>query len=431
MGFTYFSSQEVLMRNYRYIVSLLSMFVYIPLAQAKVAAVEWGTFTSLVGSNGVTQHGMYHEDEQLPEFVHGFGELAGQPFFPPDEDCFNFKVPCEFLRNNVITQKMETPVIYFYAGGEVDVTVDVKFPSGMVTETYPGPVSTFPNRFSEPVVGNGHTVFNLKVHGMDRTEELRARLPAVPAGNIYGHARNVKQASVVQTNNELENFLFYRGVGQFTPKLSITSLGGSLALHQCGHCGRIPSAFLVDVLDESHVRLIPLGAMEPADSVGVSAEKIRRLRQHGAGPDLLIMHGMAEARQALLNGVMDAGLMEEEAKAMIDTWEHGYLKTPGLRLLYVLPAEEIDAFLPVTLTPDMPFRRVFVGRIEVMLDTDEQELLRAVLAARDLIDVSRIGRFAEPKLRRLMEVYLASTHMPSKSDIDMLNRLIRRASGLN
>jgi hypothetical protein len=60
-------------------------------AKAKFVAHEWGTFTSLVGSNGITQNGMYHEDEFLPNFVHPFGELTGQhtPIFEPDpgDDC--------------------------------------------------------------------------------------------------------------------------------------------------------------------------------------------------------------------------------------------------------------------------------------------------------------------------------------------------------
>ena len=173
------------MNKHRYLLGLLSIFLYIPLAQAKFSVTEWGTFTSLVGSNGVTQNGMYHEDEALPSFVHGFGELVSQPIFRPDPDpfdpCGQPKVPCRFVRGNSITQKMETPVIYFYADGEIDVTVDVKFPEGMVTETYPGPTFTSPDRASDPVVGNGHTIFNLKVHDRADTPALRARLPGVAA----------------------------------------------------------------------------------------------------------------------------------------------------------------------------------------------------------------------------------------------------------
>lgn len=43
-------------------------------AYAKLTVDEWGTFTSLVGSNGKAQNGMYHEDVVLPEFAHNFGD---------------------------------------------------------------------------------------------------------------------------------------------------------------------------------------------------------------------------------------------------------------------------------------------------------------------------------------------------------------------
>ena len=64
----------------------LLLLVFIQLFAFKALsyeAHEWGTFTSLVGSNGVTQNGMYHEDEHLPDFVHSFGETQFV-FTPPD-----------------------------------------------------------------------------------------------------------------------------------------------------------------------------------------------------------------------------------------------------------------------------------------------------------------------------------------------------------
>src|SRR4051812_42223360 len=81
-------------------------------------AHEWGTFTSVVDSTGVTQNGMYHEDEALPQFVHPFGELRAElppprpprPVVPPSRPC-NKKICSEdpIFSTNIITQKMETP----------------------------------------------------------------------------------------------------------------------------------------------------------------------------------------------------------------------------------------------------------------------------------------------------------------------------------
>jgi hypothetical protein len=401
---------------------LLQIFLYVPFAQGKVAATEWGTFTSLLGSNGVTQDGMYHEDEALPNFVHGFGQLVSQPQAPPppnDEFC-DKGMPCRFLRENAITQKMETPVIYFYSGGDLDVTVDVKFPEGVVSETFPGPVFTTPNMHSEPILANGHTTFQLKVHAMDKTPSMEGQLPFVPAGNIYGHARKVN-SSVVQANEEKEKFIFYRGVGRFSPRTSITSNAGSLALHQCGSCGDIPAAFLVDVDQTGHARMLSIGTLPAGTSKIVRAADIVGLQQHQPGDT-----SQEVLRGNLISALTQTGLTRDEAVAMIDTWENGYLKVPGLRVLYILPRQEVETILPVTITPQMPFKRVFVGRLEILLDTEEQALLSKILMARDLIDVKQLGRFAEPILRRISQV-LEESQSPAQEDRDLLQRLIERA----
>src|SRR5262245_57320648 len=108
-------------------------------AQGAFKAHEWGTFTSLVGSNGITQQGLFHEDEPLPSFVHGFGETLVKPTPRPTA----FPRPCHgkacmpnmFLSQSAVTQKMETPVLYFYSDIMRKVSVNVRFPQGVVTET--------------------------------------------------------------------------------------------------------------------------------------------------------------------------------------------------------------------------------------------------------------------------------------------------------
>ena len=63
--------------------TLLTSLVGITQPLIAFEAHEWGTFTSLLGSNGKTQNGMYHEDERLPAFVHGFGVTASDLTAPP------------------------------------------------------------------------------------------------------------------------------------------------------------------------------------------------------------------------------------------------------------------------------------------------------------------------------------------------------------
>src|SRR3954467_11139866 len=79
---------------------------------------EWGTFTSVQGSNGQVLGGMNHEEEQLPSFVGG-RDVLKEPF---THHCrFTKSLPvCEdevigpVIHASQVTQKMETPVIYFH-----------------------------------------------------------------------------------------------------------------------------------------------------------------------------------------------------------------------------------------------------------------------------------------------------------------------------
>src|SRR5690349_7153293 len=62
---------------------------------------EWGTFTSVQSSLGKQMQGLHHTDELLPSFVHARDVLARS------EKGFE-ELP------EPVTQKLETPVLYFY-----------------------------------------------------------------------------------------------------------------------------------------------------------------------------------------------------------------------------------------------------------------------------------------------------------------------------
>jgi hypothetical protein len=233
---------------------------------------------------------------------------------------------------------------------------------------------------------------------------------------------------MVRSGNELKQFIFYRGLGRFQPSTMIRSSLGELTLQQPQTAEEIPAAFLVDVNRQGDGRLIPLGRLSPGESTTVTATVLAQLQDHTRFVRGVITGGAAHAR--LVTALTLNGLTSDEAEAMVNTWEHGYLQVPGLRLLYILPRSEVERTLPLTMNP-MPevLNRVFVGRIEILLDTQERQLLDQILAARDLFDVSSLGRFAEPMLRRLREVYL-EFHQPVPADLSLLDRLIRRAPAI-
>ena len=118
-------------------------------------AHEWGTFTSVVGTDGKIIQGLHHEEEALPNFVYDLsrvenrrvktkkndddepgGDIPLPPttrgYYPRSMD----RMPIPTFTER-ITQKMETPVIYFYSDKKVDVNVRVDFPNGIVSQWFP------------------------------------------------------------------------------------------------------------------------------------------------------------------------------------------------------------------------------------------------------------------------------------------------------
>lgn len=398
------------------IVMLVGVFLTLAArSNAELLVHEWGTFTSLVGSNGVTQHGMYHEDEVLPDFVHNFGEskpVNSRLLCRRGKGC----LPELFLDNNKVTLKMETPVIYFYTDKQRLVSVNVKFPEGVVTETFPAPVQTFPTSLSEPILANGNTTFHVNI-----LPQLTGRLPVVDAGNIYQHARNVN-SNLVVCGDEEEKFIFYRGLGRFQPRVSISSIGSDLKLGTLRTADKPVAAFLVHVNQEGQAQM--LDVISYWDKI-ISASLIEELSNHNDVIKNSAILNMPQARTKLIDALINAGLFGDEAQAMINTWEHGYLKAPGLRLLYILPSQEIDEILPLSIkpTPDK-LKRVFVARVEILLESQETKILNEVLTKRENFSWQELGRFAEPIMRRIEEVYKGTeTHVK-----ELLAKFIKRAS---
>ena len=413
-------------------------------AHAALSVHEWGTFTSLVGSNGVTQHGMYHEDEALPDFVHGFGETLAtvEPTPTPRPHpphcgkgaCFSD----EFFTQNEVTQKMETPVLYFHSDRNVEVDINVKFPDGVISQTFPAPVKTFPTNESTPVLGNGDTTFHVKVLSPVESALNSPSLPSVDPQNIYVHARGA-QANLVQAGNEYEKFIFYRGLGRFQPKIEIRSRGGELKISNppASTSRNVPAIFLVHVDSLGSGQLLPLGALAVGSGATVDASTLNNIADHSnqgvanlsiknLGKGFLVAE---KAKESLVSALTGVGLNLDEAQAMVNTWENGYLKVPGLRLLYVLPREEVEQVLPMQISPKPEsLTRVFVGRMEVLLDTQEQKILSEIQAQRASFNPFQLGRFAEPMLRRVREVYTIQTKALEPTMIQILDGLIAQTA---
>ncbi len=115
----------------------------------------------------------------------------------------------------------------------------------------------------------------------------------------------------------------------------------------------------------------------------------------------------------LATRLVESGLYPKEARAMVNTWRTSYFHTDGVRVLFALPQQWTDEFIPMQVHPQpKEIVRVMVGRLEVL--TPERERL-AENAVRDLASPDNAtrerafnflreqGRYVEPIVRRLLQ----------------------------
>ena len=393
-----------------------------------------GLSLSLQGSDGKVQEGLQHEEEQLPSFVHNRDPLNEAispllsadyrhkrrhpaPFVPdpdpipsytqdPDPNPYPTPDPThhcgkctEFFTFAgtplAVTQKMETPVVYFYTDQERKVKVDIGFPNGIISQYYPAPTEFSPAIGDVTSLSGGQVSFDVDVIP-DSAGALN--IPTVDSGNIYAPSREVA-SNYLRSGSETERFIFYRGLGNFSTDFQVTSRGGALTLHNRG-ADPVASVFLVYVTEGG-------GAIRQLNSIAghgaqeVSAATVNQL----TASQLPIQDFLAQADPVLTHALISSGLYTDEAQAMTNTWKKSYFRTPGLRVLYALSRQETEHILPMHVTPQPEsLIRTLVGRVEVMRDTDEQALLAAIHARGQAADISSLGRFAEAKLRRLLQL---------------------------
>ena len=366
-------------------------------------AHEWGTFTSVQGSDGVQLDWHAAQVSELPGFVYNWSNAG-----------FDRISTSVMLKSDVVgRQRMETPVIYFYSKTEQTVDAAVKFPQGRITEWYPQAFQIGPALISPASLKTSHSLSNseirwtgVKLLNAERNAELASLLPVDPSGSHYFAARATDSA-VLSTDcssptNALqhEKFLFYRGVGTFATPLQVgMNSGGALVVTNSGKEG-LKHLFVLTVRNGgatfSMLDKLASGASQRFDG---DLEK-----QFGPLDEV-----KQELERAMGEALASEGLYPREAAAMVDTWKDSWFSEDGVRVLYVLPRAWTDATLPLTLTPEpRELVRVMVGRAEVITPSVEKNLRRLLVesangdaAARGEVvaELKKLGRFAEPALR--------------------------------
>jgi hypothetical protein len=364
---------------------------------------EWGTFTSMAGSDGASLDGLHHAADPLPAFVHAPANAKAElsPFHVFGDDSW-------YRSARHVDGKMETPVVYFYSKKPQRVTLHVAFEHGLLTEWYPRAAADFPA--ITPVAGVAAPAGPFDAERIARSSlewdvdltpfeaGAPAGMPAVAATDSWQFAREVHAAYVTpHGSSEAEHYLFYRGLGRVALPLQLRFCRSELEARSTAQTP-IPAAFALE-MGPTTGRFQALGAIDAGGQASVSLP--------AAAPRAEVVKHLGEAMEGAL---VAQGLFADEARAMVRTWAPTWFASEGTRVLYILPRASTDAILPLWITPPPSQTiRVLVGRQEILTAAEEtavdlalHDRAAADPAKRDdaMKRLARLGRFLEPAVRR-------------------------------
>ena len=359
---------------------------------------EWGTFTTVQGSDGEQISWMPPTSVDLPGFVYR-AEVSGDwsskaVYHPKDVTAF---------------VRMETPVIYFYSQRERVADVRVLFRGGNLTEWYPQGTRVqslaTPATLASPQTRQFLIEWNrIKILARDTPEMSLAELirdPQAGRGDHYYVARQtdanfLRVASLdARTPIEFERDLFYRGLGYFKAPLNVSMATSGLLSLTAREAERIPGMFVIEIRgDMMRYQKLGLAASGAASTVAPNTRPFEALGD-----------ARKRAMQDMAAELVKQGLYEKEARAMVNTWQDQWYAEEGTRVLYLLPRPWTDRKLELQVTPQPDsVVRVMVGRAELFTPTVEQELTKQILTfgtgdekakaqAVDGVRALRLGRF--------------------------------------
>lgn len=349
--------------------------------QAPLIVHEWGTITTRHAPDGTPRGRLNHVAaiDTLPKFVYEYDPAATSK----DPERSLVKTALVAGRPDV-TMRLETPVIYFHRPpGSAPVApfdVSVRFRGGIVNEFFPNAeasaaadaepgTTSFISRVS-PIAWTGarlddQVVGRLAWRGLTLHDSVRL---APTSSHVWLAPRRVRASAVTTASGESEQYLFYRGVAHLDALLQTRLAGDELHLAAPRDLRwmraprmTIADSWLVDIRPDGAVAFRANGPITVEQSS--SSRELQRLplfasRDYGA-------EKLAELRQSMKRALVTAGLYDDEAEALLETWKGSYFRTPGVRLFYIVPNEWLDHFLPLHISTPHELTRVIVGRIDL------------------------------------------------------------------
>jgi hypothetical protein len=333
----------------------------------ELTAHEWGTFTSVAGSDGkVVEWLPLSGSTSLPNFVETFQATKAQ------------------LRGTV---RMETPVLYFYSQHETTLSVKVAFAKGLITEWYPhasrvapaGTVNDIAAYQKKPGTGT------ISWDAVNLVPALKTDFPHQNEDDRYYAARETASTPLrIKTSKgeQQEKFLFYRGVSavevpisaRITPENKLAITGNA-----------VPNVILFE---------------RRGDKLGYRVGGTLQGEMTLDRPELT---GTIESLNSELERILvGQGLFADEAHAMVATWRSSWSEE-GSRLFYIVPRSFVDTILPLSIRPTpAQTTRVFVGRLELVTPETERAVETAILTHDDAI-IGKYFRFLQPIMKVIVE----------------------------
>ncbi|MGA9040997.1 MAG: hypothetical protein WB421_10715 [Terriglobales bacterium] len=340
-----------------------------------LTAHEWGTFTSIAGSDGKAMQWLPLNGSDLPMFVETF---RGS----------NFKIN---LRGTV---RMETPVLYFYSPHETTLSVKVAFSKGLITEWYPHASRVEPSAMvKDESLYKNHADGSIAWDSIQLMPSLNPDFPREKNDNRYYSARETSSTPLrikTQTGFQQEKFLFYRGVSTFPVPISAKITPDGKVLVSNLNQEAVPNVILFE---------------RRGDKMGY---RVGGLLQSEMTLDPPELNGTVDSLNTdSLNNELEGilvgqGLFPDEAHAMVETWRDSWSEE-GSRLIYIVPSQFVNTILPLAIRPaPAQTTRVFVGRLELIPPATEQAVETAFLT-NDGEMIGKYFRFELPILKAAAE----------------------------
>ena len=349
---------------------------------------EWGTFTVLQNEKGDAIPGINIDDERLPGFCHNL-----LPWINVRPFSFGFQMKGAPPKHPYVNMRLETPVIYFHpakGAAPFEIDVDVQFRGGWLTEFFPQAIPSVPG-----LDEHNFTFGPIKPDTISSLLWKKVKVGTPAAGpktdaHVWTAPRQVDAADVTvgpqrteDAKTESDRFLFYRGVANRKAPLRVKHELNTSKLQIESQCAEVFSkdqSATINAIWLMHTRSDGTTAYRELGSAilnGSAPAELLNTSSH-FDPDEYAQTNMPKLKAKMHSHLMKAGLFEDEATAMLSTWENAYFKSPGLRLFFMVPEQWTNSVLPIRFSKSVTIKRVMMGRVEII--TDEQRDLLKKLA---------------------------------------------------